>query len=164
MEGTALVRLNFFGFSLRDEMVQSYSEADGIAVRARLALNQDDRAEDLYWQWQHDQERTQGTEILADICGFTAAGQTGQENALGLYASVMGPWLAVIETSLDLVDYPAFRRVMDFVERERPAGMQVYVAGSGASFTVPEYHAIYLNTGEVVDIASDVVLAMPLAY
>lgn len=158
-------RSNFFGFAIKDEMTAAFSLEDGPALRARLAIGQDPAAEDLFWTWQAGQERRLGTEILArGLLGFTAGGQTKPANPLEVFAQPLGPWLAVVETSLDLVDPRAFQEVADFIERERPAGMQVYLAGSSQAFTVPEFYAMYLTTGELTDIEPQVALAMPLGY
>lgn len=85
-------------------------------------------------------------------------------SALGTIASVFGPWLAVVETSLDANDPRAFRELVDFVNRERPAGVQVYCVGTGGSFEAPQFYDVYLDTGELVAMDSNTVLALPLGY
>lgn len=160
-------RPHFFSFSVRDEQVAAVSREEGGKLRAKLEFGQNSRAESLYWEWQAMAERQQGTETMArGILGFTAAGQTKQVNALETYVTVCGPWLAVVETSLDVVDPSAFRRVTDFIVRERPAGLRVFTAGTDESFTVPEAQRIYLNTGEMALLDGDPAgaPAIPLGY
>lgn len=184
-------RPGFYGFSLKDETVGAFAMADSFALsgiafsgeslvygetpfvysgdpiglRARLALEQDAEAEDAFWLWQADQERRLGAETFArDVLGFTESGETKPVNALGVFAGIYGPWLAVVETSLDEVDPIAFQEVSDYIERERPAGMQVFLAGTSLSFSSPEFYAVYLNTGELVEHTTDTILAMPPAH
>ena len=184
-------RPGFYGFSIRDELVSAYAHAEyaptapltfegdlitysgegivygtGPAVlRGRLALMQDEDAEAAYWAWQAAQERRLGTQTFArDILGLTDEDPLNTVNALGVFASIYGPWLAVVETSLDAVHPVAFREIMDYISRERPSGMQVFLAGSGQSFSAPEFYSVYLNTGELVQIDPEVLLALPLAY
>jgi hypothetical protein len=84
-------------------------------------------------------------------------------NGLEVFMSTYGPWFAVVETSLDKVNRVAFNEVMDFVERERPAGMQVFVAGTSSSYSVQELYDVYLNTGELVELQDASILSMPMS-
>lgn len=158
-------RPNFFGFSIKDQTVGSWCTSDGQGLRGRMAFDQDPQLEDQFWDWQAAQERRLGVETLAaGLLGFTADGQTGTANPLEVFTGVYGPWLAVVETSLDVVDPRAFNELLSFIDRERPAGMQVFLTGTSEAFTSPSYYSVFLETGQLVEIETDVVPAIPLGY
>ncbi len=183
-----IFRPGFYGFTIRDQEVPvEFSESQG-QNRAKLILNQDPTAEDLYWSWQEEQEDRMAVETWAeDVIGLDeddlqpvlqgdgtpvlqadgdpifATEPTGTltRNALELFAGVCGTWLGVVETSLDLYDPAAFRRILDYAARERPSGMLLYVAGQGVSFTDPQQFDSYVQTGVFQPAASEPVPCLP---
>ncbi len=185
------VRPGFYGFSFPDKECPVLLDEDEAGLRAKLVVDQDLEAENLFWAWQAAQEKRMGVQTLAvDILGADAdfmqplldsegnpilsAGGNPlyvsedtsllTHNALGLMATVCGSWLAVVETPLDAYNPRAFRELVDFISRERPAGVQVYCVGTGGSFSSPQFYDVYLDTGELVTMDSSTVLALPLGY
>lgn len=142
-------RPGFYGISIKDEYVGALAYRDGGGgLRARLFLGQE--GEDEFWTWQAAQEILQppGVVGLAALLGLSAEGDTCRVNALDLFLRVCDTWAGVIETTLDQTDPKAYRRVLDFVERERPAGSAFFVRGS--KFDDLNVYAVFLDTGEQV--------------
>lgn len=143
-------RPGFFGVSIKDLMVPAISYEDTQGLRGRLVLGCPE--EEAFWEWQARQERrlAPGSAGLAEILGFTEPGQSSMVNALELFVRVYGPWLSVVETTLDLVDPQAFEAVKNFIERERPAGSLHFLRGHSRPYGDDLYQEIALATGEPV--------------
>jgi hypothetical protein len=119
------LRPGFSGFSIRDEPRNADCGLVAGALRARIFFGQDAYLENIYWTWQAACETRTGVETFArDVLGFTAAGSKSV-NPLGVWAGMLGPWLTVLESPLHRYDPGLWQEMLDFIEREKPAGSLV---------------------------------------
>lgn len=133
---SSLVWPAFPGLKIRDEFLSAESYDDGGATRARIVFNQDSTLEEALWAWQASCERRTGTNWALDVFGFTAPGQNKTVNPLEVLLGIAGSWALAVEGDLALHDEPAWKEVLDFLDREKPAGSLLVPGAFPAEATI----------------------------
>lgn len=116
------------GIAIRDEILTAEAYLSGGELRARILFNQDPVKEQALWQALDAAEDITGLRRAETLFGMEEDGQLVDVNPLELLLRVVGGYAFAIEGSLGSYDPGAWRRIRDFLDREKPAGSVAILA------------------------------------